>query len=81
MTLPSPAATSTSDTVRTRFWLRDVSFFAGGYAIRAIVADVHPLHQAAHHSRSKLRVSVSNRRCAMARITAHTAAEEMLYPV
>jgi hypothetical protein len=46
-----------------------------------MVADVHPLHRPIHESRSVFRVRGSSRRWATARMTAHTAAQEMLYPV
>lgn len=44
-----------------------------------MVAEVHPLHHPPQASQSVFRVGGSSRRCATARMTAHAAAQEMLY--
>ena len=76
-----PTAISTIDTIPSLFSVPGRSFFAGGKLTRAMVADVHPLHHPIDASRSVFRVPGSSWRCATARMTAHTAAQEMLYPV
>jgi len=80
-TLMSPVAISSIDKMPSLFFVAGLSCFGGGYPTRAIVADVHPLHHPPQASKRMFRVGGSSRRCATARMTAHTAAQEMLYPV
>ena len=77
----SPTAISTIDKARSLFSVPGLSCFGGGQPTRAIVADVHPLHHPLQASQSVFRVGGSSRRFATARMTAQTAAQEMLYPV
>jgi hypothetical protein len=74
-----PTATSASDTIASLLSAWGVSFLGGGKPARAIVADVHPLHQPAHPSRRLFQVSESSRRRPTARMTAHAAAQPTLY--
>ena len=56
MVLVRPSATSTVDTTRSLFSAVGVSGLGGGKPIRAIVADIHPIHHPLHTSRSVFRL-------------------------
>lgn len=51
-----PTAISTIDTMPSLLLLSGLSGFGGGKLTRAMVADVHPIHQPAHTIRSMCRV-------------------------
>jgi hypothetical protein len=67
--------------MRSLFSAAGVSCLGGGYTIRAMVADVHPIHHPLHTSRSVFRGWESNRRRARRRMTPQTLAQPMLYLV
>jgi hypothetical protein len=77
----TPTAINPIDKTATRLEASGVSSLGGGYTTRAIVAEVQPLHQPPQNRRIVLLVSGSVRRCATTRISAHTAAQPMLYEV
>jgi len=79
MTPARPSAISASDALASLFSAAGSSFFGGGYAVRAMVADVHPIHQPAQLSLSLSRASGSSRHSPAARINAQTQAEPTLY--
>src|ERR1035437_732775 len=54
--LERPSATSTIEMIRSRFSPAGASCLGGGYPIRAIVADVHPIHHPPHTTRSVFQV-------------------------
>jgi hypothetical protein len=80
-TLARPSETSTADTLRSRLAPVGVSGFAGGKPLRAIVADVHPIHHPPLTSFRARHVGGSNRRRPRMRIAPHTPAQPMLYAV
>ena len=76
--LARPRAINASELLASLFSAAGLSCFAGGYPTRAMVADVHPIHQPAQVSLSLSQSSALDQRFPTTRISAQTPAQDTL---